>query len=69
MMQVPTREEEVVWRKPPEPPSETVSVSADGVMIHLRQEGWKEVKVMSVSAVTQAVDATTGTLKPTALAT
>jgi hypothetical protein len=65
MMQVPTREDEVVWRKPPQPPSETVSVSADGVMIHLRQEGWKEAKVMSVSAVTQEADAATGTPKPT----
>jgi hypothetical protein len=65
MMQVPTREEEVVWRKPPKPPSETISVSADGVMIHLRKEGWKEVKVMSVSAVTQESDPATGTLKPT----
>lgn len=56
MTQVPTREEEVIWRKSPEPPSETLSVSADGVMIHLRQEGWKEVKIMSVSAVTQEAD-------------
>lgn len=65
MMQVPTREDEVVWRKPPQPPSETVAVSADGVMVHLRQEGWKEVKVMSVSAVTQETDPATGTPKPT----
>ena len=64
-MQVPTREDEVVWRKPPEPLSETISVSADGVMIHLRQEGWKEVKVMSVSAVIQEADPATGTPKPT----
>jgi hypothetical protein len=64
MMQVPKREEEVVWRQPPEPPSETVSVSADGVMVNLRQEGWKEVKVMSVSAVTQELDPATGTPKP-----
>jgi hypothetical protein len=65
MTQVPTREDEVVWRKPPAAPSETISVSADGVMIHLRQEGWKEVKVMSVSALTQATDASTGTPQPT----
>jgi hypothetical protein len=65
MTQVPSREDEVIWRKPPAPPSETISVSADGVMIHLRQEGWKEVKVMSVSAVTQETDPTTGTPKPT----
>ncbi len=65
MTQVPTREEAIVWRTPPQPPSETIAVSADGVMVHLRQEGWKEVKVMSVSAVTQQTDPTTGTLKPT----
>jgi hypothetical protein len=64
MTQVPGREEEVVWRKPPQPPSETIAVSADGVMIHLRDEGWKEVKVMSVSAVSQAVDLATNRLKP-----
>lgn len=64
MTQVSSRDDEVVWRKPPQPPSETISVSADGVMIHLRQEGWKEVKVMSVSAVTQQPDPTTGTSKP-----
>jgi hypothetical protein len=34
-------------------------------MIQLRQEGWKEVKVMSVSAVTQEADPVTGTPKPT----
>jgi hypothetical protein len=28
--------------------------AADGVLIHLREEGWKEVKVMSVSAVRPA---------------
>jgi hypothetical protein len=64
MTQVPSRAEDVVWRKPPQPPSETIAVSADGVMIHLRQEGWKEVKVMSVSAVTQQPDPITGTPKP-----
>jgi hypothetical protein len=63
MMQVPTCEDEVIWRTPPQPPSEVVSVSADGVMVHLRQEGWKEVKVMSVSAVTQELDAATGAPK------
>lgn len=51
MMQVPKAEEAVVWRELPEPDSEVMAVSADGVMIHLLDEGWKEVKVMSVSAV------------------
>jgi hypothetical protein len=65
MTQVPKREDEVIWRKPPEPPSDTLSVSADGVMVHLRQEGWKEVKVMSVSAVTQEAEPATGALQTT----
>jgi hypothetical protein len=68
MTQVPKRETEedaVVWRKPLQPPSDTLSISADGVMVHLRQEGWKEVKVMSVSAVTQEVEPATGTLQTT----
>jgi hypothetical protein len=58
MTQVPKREDEVTWRIPAQPPSDTLSVSADGVMIHLRDEGWKEVKVMSISAVRQEVEAT-----------
>jgi len=51
MVRVPQAEEAVLWREIPEPDSEVMAVSADGVMIHLREEGWKEVKVMSVSAV------------------
>ena len=51
MVRVPKAEEAVEWRKIPEPDSEVMAVSADGVMLHLRDEGWKEVKVMSVSAV------------------
>jgi hypothetical protein len=65
MIQVPARDEEVVWREAPQPPSETVAVSADGVMIHLRHEGWKEVKIMSVSAVTQTINPKTGIPQPT----
>jgi hypothetical protein len=51
MVKVPKEEEAVLWREIPEPDSEVMAVSADGVLIHLRDEGWKEVKVMSVSAV------------------
>lgn len=51
MVQIPKEEEAVEWRKIPEPDSDVMAVSADGVLIHLRDEGWKEVKVMSVSAV------------------
>jgi hypothetical protein len=51
MVAAPKREEEVVYRKVVEPDSETMSVSADGVMVRLVEEGWKEVKIASVSAV------------------
>lgn len=56
---VPTGDE-VVWRQEPAPDSEVMSVSADGVMLHLRDEGWKEVKAVSVSAVVQAVNEQSG---------
>lgn len=62
---IPTTEDEVIWRNPPSPARETMAVSADGVMIHLRDEGWKEAKIMSVSAVTQALEPDTGTQQPT----
>jgi len=48
---VPKVEEEVVWRTIPEPDSPVMSVSSDGVMINIREEGWKEVKVVAISAV------------------
>jgi hypothetical protein len=51
MVRVPKAEEAVLWREIPEPDREVMAVSADGVMIHLVEEGWKEAKVMSVSAV------------------
>jgi hypothetical protein len=51
MVRVPKEQEAVLWRRIPEPDSEVMAVSADGVMVHLRDEGWKEVKVVSVSAV------------------
>lgn len=55
MVRVPKDEEGVVWREIPQPDSDVMAVSADGVLIHTREEGWKEVKVMSVSAVCSAV--------------
>lgn len=51
MVRVPKEEEEVSYRRIPEPDSEVMAVSADGVMVHLREEGWKEAKVAAVSAV------------------
>jgi hypothetical protein len=60
MVRVPKHEGEVVWREVVEPDSETMAVSSDGVFIHLVEEGWKEVKAVSISAVTQTVDAVGG---------
>ena len=50
MVRVPAEEEGVTWRRIPEPDSEVMVASADGVMVHLRNEGWKEATVASVSA-------------------
>jgi hypothetical protein len=50
-VKAPERGEEIVWRELPEPDSEVMAVSMDGVMLHIRDEGWKEVKVVSISAV------------------
>jgi hypothetical protein len=50
MVRVPKEEEAVLWRRIPEPDSEVMAVSADGVLIHLRDEGWKEVKVMNANS-------------------
>jgi hypothetical protein len=58
MIEVPRQQEsngEVVWRQRVEPDSEIMAVSSDGVLIHIRDEGWKEVKAVSISAVTHAV--------------
>ena len=51
MVRVPKEEEAVSYRRIPEPDSEVMAVSADGVMVHLREEGWKEAKIATVSAV------------------
>jgi hypothetical protein len=60
VVQVPVREEEVVWRQVPEPESPVMAVSSDGVLVQIRDEGWKEVKLTSVSAVNTVVNAETG---------
>jgi len=39
------------WRAIPEPDSEQMAVAMDGGMVHIRDEGWKEVKIVAVSAV------------------
>ena len=47
-------EEGAVWRALVEPDSAMMSVSLDGAMIHIRGEGWKEVKTVAISAVEAA---------------
>jgi len=44
-------EEGEAWRAIPEPDSETMAVAMDGAMVNIREEGWKEVKIVAVSAV------------------
>jgi hypothetical protein len=53
MMAVPKHDEEVK-RQVVIPDSEVMSVSSDGVMVPLLKEGWKEVKIASISAVEQS---------------
>jgi hypothetical protein len=53
-------EDAVVWRERIRPDSEIMAVSSDGVLLNVVGEGWKEVKAVSISAVTHTVDATTG---------
>jgi hypothetical protein len=51
-VKAPTRDEEVITaRQIPEPDSEVMAVSFDGAMINVRDEGWKEVKIATISAV------------------
>ena len=52
MVQVPAGiEEGAEWRAIPEPDSEDMVVAMDGCMIHVREEGWKEVKTVAISAL------------------
>ena len=60
MMKVPSKEEEVTWRTPPEPDSTHMNVSIDGVMVNLIDEGWKETKITTISAVEPVIDDETG---------
>jgi len=60
MVAVPKKEHKVEWRTVPEPASPMMNVSSDGVLIHIIDEGWKEVKIAAISAVTKQVDAATG---------
>ena len=61
-VQIPRAETEVVWREVVEPASEVMNISMDGAMVNIRGEGWKEVKLVTVSAVRHLIDAVTGNL-------
>lgn len=60
MVRVPKEEEAVHWREIPEPDSEVMAVSSDGVLVNVREEGWKEVKTVAISAVNNTTDPETG---------
>jgi hypothetical protein len=51
MVKPPPKFDEAPFRQVPSPDSEVMAVSMDGAMIHVRGEGWKEVKTVTVSAV------------------
>ncbi len=52
MVQVPAGVEEgAEWRAIVEPDSEDMAVEMDGCLIHVRGEGWKEVKTVAISAI------------------
>ena len=57
---MPSKETEVVWRETVAPASEVMNISMDGAMVNIRGEGWKEVKLVTVSAVRHLRDAMTG---------
>jgi hypothetical protein len=50
-VKAPEKDEVLTQRDIPEPDSEVMAVSMDGVLINIRGEGWKEVKVATISAV------------------
>lgn len=60
MVRVPKAEADVIWREGSEPDSDSMNISIDGVFVHLLHEGWKEVKVATISAVTHPIDEATG---------
>jgi hypothetical protein len=56
MVKAPERDDEVCsLRQAPPPDSEVMAVCMDGCMVHMREEGWKEVKTVAISAVETVV--------------
>lgn len=60
MVKAPAKEEVVTIREMPEPDSEVMAISMDGAMVNIRDEGWKEVKTVSISAVEKVTNPETG---------
>lgn len=60
MVKPPDKEEVIQPRLMPQPDSEVMALSMDGVMVNIVGEGWKEVKVVTVSAVEVEVEGEAG---------
>ena len=59
-MELPGKETEAMRRTIVEPPSAVMNISMDGAMVNIRDEGWKEVKTVAISAIRHTLDALTG---------
>ncbi|MDE0430181.1 MAG: ISKra4 family transposase [Caldilineaceae bacterium] len=59
-MEMPGKETEEMGRTIAEPPSQVMNISMDGAMVNIRNEGWKEVKTVAISAIRHTLDALTG---------
>jgi hypothetical protein len=56
MVKAPGPEEVVTVREMPQPDGEVMALSMDGAMVHIRDEGWKEVKTVAISVVEREPD-------------
>lgn len=63
MVKPPAKEGVISEREMPQPASEVMAISMDGGLVHIRDEGWKEVKTAAVSAVETMTDAETGDIE------
>ena len=50
MVKPPSKEEVITEREMPQPDSEVMVLSMDGALVNIRDEGWKEVKTVAISA-------------------
>ena len=64
MVQIPDKETGVVWRETVAPASEVMNFSMDGAMVNIREEGWKEVKLVTDSDERHPHDAMTDSVSP-----